>query len=139
MKTIYPLMLLGLLAGWLAGCASSSANRLALQSALESKVGIQILHLDWRVTAQGLLVQGQLAGQPDYQGLPGEHLDLQLISPTGQVLAEQNIGFYPSPILLTRGNAGRAAFSNQFALVPPPGSTVRVTVAHHNHPARGGA
>ncbi len=128
MNTLLRLLTVSLLTVISSGCATHQPSGLAYHTESHSAGGVKILSVGLLADANGLLVHGTVERQTGYYGTPFRHLDLEVRGPAGEQLTKAPIKFFPNPIAHARTVAGRATYTFRLATLPPPNSTIRVSV-----------
>ena len=128
MKITFLTSVLGSLVLLAGGCATRKSLPPGLHTQARSAGGVKIRSIGLLPAGAGLLVHGTVERQFGYFGSIFRHLDLEVCGPSGELLAEQPIRFFPNPIPHSRFGAGRAGYSVQLPALPPPNSTIRVVV-----------
>lgn len=111
-----------------AGCASVAPAPEKLRTETRGGGGIKIVSAQFLPEKSGLRVHGVVEAGLGYYGSPFRHVDVEIISPTGELLATQAVEFFPNPILHSRFGLARATYTAMFAAMPPDGSLVRVSI-----------
>ena len=128
MKSIVFTLVLSLLVIGMSGCATQPPQPSALSTEADSAGGVKILSVRLQQEGSGLLVHGTVERKVGYDGTRFRHLDLEVFGPDGKVLAKQATNFDQNPIPYSRVGAGRTSYSFRLINLPPPQSTIRVTV-----------
>lgn len=110
------------------GCASTQSSSLGLHTEAHSAGGVQVQSVRLAKTSEGLLVSGSVGRLVGYGSSPYRHLDIEIVSTNGTVLARQAANFSPNPIRHSPRVRSHSNYAVTFPELPPSGSFVRVTV-----------
>jgi hypothetical protein len=111
-----------------AGCASTQPSPLGLRAESHSASGVQVQTVKLAKSGNGLLVSGSVGRLVGYGSSPYRHLDVEIVTTNGTVLAHQATNFSPNPIRHTPRARSHSNYAVTFPELPPTGSIVRVTV-----------
>ncbi len=110
------------------GCATYKPLPPGLHTESKSAGGVKVLSVGLLHDESGLLVHGAVERMPGYFNSPFRHLDLEVIGPSGAMLSQRAINFFPNPIHHSRFGSDRASYTARLKEIPPSGSTIRVVV-----------
>jgi hypothetical protein len=124
---LFPVLCVAVLTG-MSGCATQPSQPAGIHMEARSADGVKILSVRWQPDKGGLLVHGTVEREAGYYGTRFRHLDFSVLGPNENILAQQAANFSQNPIPYSRFHAGRTSYSFRIASVPPPRSTIRVSV-----------
>ncbi len=110
------------------GCASTPSAPPGLRAEGHSAGGVQVQAVKLAKSGNGLLVSGSVGRLVGYGSSPYRHLDVEIVSTNGTVLARQAANFSPNPIRHSPRVRSHSNYALTFPELPPSGSFVRVTV-----------
>ncbi len=116
-----------LLASPFTGCASSNALP-ELRTEKHAAGGVRIQTVRLTRGPEGLTIAGSVARAPGYFQTTQRHLDVEIVAHDGAVHQRVPTVFFPNPIPLSRRGPGHSDYVVTLPDIPPPGSTIRVTV-----------
>jgi hypothetical protein len=114
----------------LAGCASSKVNlvdteRVTIER-MASEGGVRIENVYVYQEGNELLVSGRVKRRGTGRVIPRGHVDIAILSPEGNVIEKASTSYVPTTIRRKLSHRG-SHFNARFSVVPPEGSTVRVS------------
>lgn len=95
----------------------------------QSSGGVHVSRVDVYQDGETLLVEGLLRRSPALKTRSVGHVDVSVVGPDGSMLAKKSLR------RIWRHCSSSTGFAAKLALVPPEGSTVRVSVHDGRHPA----
>jgi len=110
------------------GCVTSRPLPAGLCTEIQSAGGVKILGAGLLADRNGLLIYGSVEREPGYFGAPFRHLDITVLGPQGDRVAEQPLKFFPDPIPTSRFGPARSTYSLRLPQAPAANSTVHVAV-----------
>ena len=114
----------------LSGCASIGPVRRDVRMQIESSEGVIIQGAIARATKHGVLIAGSVRrGGFRFGPASRTHLDVQVIRPDGSVQTELATRYSPFPMSRSYGVRRSSHYSVEVPLIPPRGSTIRIS--HH--------
>lgn len=129
MKTFGLLVIGGVLAVIASSCVTNEPLPPRLRTEAHSADGVKILSVGLSRDSRGLLVHGTVERQVGYFDSPLLHLDIEVRGPAGELITNRPTNFFPNPIPYSRFGTGRATYSARLETLPPPNSTIRVSVS----------
>ena len=110
------------------GCASTPPAPPGLRTEGHSTGGVQVQTVQLAKSGNGLLVSGAVGRLVGYGNSSYRHLDIEIVSAKGTVLARQATNFSPNPIHHSPRARSHSNYAVTFPELPPSGSVIRVTV-----------
>jgi len=113
------------------GCTSSRVNLVDTEKVTVEKMASKGHVKIWKVYVyqeEGDLVVSGRVKRKSMNLLPAKgHVDIAVISPNGQVIETESVAQTPRVIGMSRRRRRGSSFEARLSMVPPEGSTVRIT------------
>jgi len=114
----------------LSGCASSRTNLVKKEmisiERLPSKGNAHIFKVSVYKEGDELVVSGRVTRSIKYRLASQGHIDMAVLSPKGEVIGKASASYIPR-IIRREGKHSASYFIARFSVIPPKGSTVRLS------------